>query len=302
MGSFGRKASAVGAAILGGAALITAPPAAQAQVTKQIVDVPCSSTALANAIIAANAVPATLRLSAFCTYNITTASVAGVDALPIITGNVSLLGGPSTTIRRDPTAGTVRLLEVASTGSLRVQGIFLLNGNLGTGMGGGIEDAGFLNLVNVTLSGNATVGGAGGGVDITSAGRARIFRTVISGNRAGGGAPGGGINNAGRLTLDESRVSANSAVGGGGLATQPDATSTIVQSTFDHNISSFEGGAIFNAGTTSLLRTLVERNSATTNGGGIFNNGDTVTLSASIVRVNTPNNCFPLNTIPGCVG
>ena len=56
---------------------MTAPPAAQAQVKKQIVYVPCSSVALANAIGVANGIPATLRLSAHCTYNFTT-------ALPVI--------------------------------------------------------------------------------------------------------------------------------------------------------------------------------------------------------------------------
>jgi predicted outer membrane repeat protein len=308
MGSFGRKASAIGAAILGGTALMTAPPAAQAQVTKQIVNVPCSSPALASAITAANTTPAILRLAAFCTYNITTASVPGVNALPTVTGSMTLLGGPSTTIRRDPAAGAARLLQVSTTGSLRVEGIFVLNGALGVGSGGGIQNAGSLHLVNVTLSGNSTTAGNGGGVENLSTGRARIFRTIISGNTAGGISSGGGIDNAGQLTLDESRVSANNATsnlatgGGGGLSTQTGSTSTIVQSTFDHNTTAGNGGAIFNQGTTSLLRTLVELNTAAISGGGIFNLAPgTVTLSVSIVRFNTPNNCFPLNTIAGCV-
>ncbi|MGH3380874.1 MAG: hypothetical protein ACRDP6_39680 [Actinoallomurus sp.] len=276
--------------------------------TKQIVHVPCSSVALANAITAANAVPAILRLSALCTYNITTAATA-TDALPVITGNITLLGGPSTTIRRDPAAGAVRVLNVATTGSLRVQGISVVNGALGAGSGGGILNAGSLHLVSVTLSGNSTVAGNGGGLENLATGHARIFRTVISGDVAGGGASGGGIDNAGELTINDSRVSVDNATaavvngGGGGLSTQPGSTSTIVQSTFDHNVTAGNGGAIFNRGTTSLRRTRVEHNTATISGGGIFNNaGGTVTLSVSIVRLNTPNNCAPLNTIPGCVG
>jgi hypothetical protein len=309
MGSFRIKASAIGATVLGGVALMTAPPAAQAQVTKQIVRVPCSSAALATAITAANAVPAILRLSAFCTYNITTAANA-TDALPPITGSITLLGGPSTTIRRDPAAGAVRVLNVNATGSLRVQGIFVVNGNLGVGAGGGILNAGSLHLVQMTLSGNSTTAGNGGGLENTATGRVRIFRSVISGNVAGGGVgfSGGGIDNAGQLTVNQSRVSANNATGavagsgGGGLFTQALATSNLIQSTFDHNTTPGNGGAILNVGTTSLLRTLVERNSATLGGGGIFRSAGTVTLRTSIVRLNTPNNCVPLNAIPGCVG
>ena len=56
-------------------------------------------------------------------------------------------------------------------------------------------------------------------------------------------------------------------------------------------------------GTTSLFRTLVERNTATVAGGGISNVAPgTVTLRISAVRANTPGNCSPVNTIPGCVG
>jgi hypothetical protein len=43
----------------------------------------------------------------------------------------------------------------------------------------------------------------------------------------------------------------------------------------------------------------VERNQATI-GGGIAGNSRT-TLINSIVRNNIPDNCAPLNTIPGCV-
>lgn len=311
MRSFDRKATGkafgIATAVLGSTALMATPSMAHARPAQRVVFVPCSSSALANAITAANTLPATLRLSARCVYDLTTSATADT-ALPVITGNVTLAGGPSTTIRRNPAAGAVRLLEVGTTGSLRVQGVFLLNGAPASGVqGGAILDNGSLTLERVTVRGNTTTGGSGGAIQINPGKNAVISHTVLSANIAGANSTGGAIFNSGTLTLSKSRVSANNAtntsVGGGGLFTEGGATSTIVRSTFDHNTATANGGAIHNRGTTSLLRTLVEFNSAGLNGGGIFNlPPGTVTLNISIVRHNTPNNCFPLNTITGCTG
>jgi hypothetical protein len=300
MGSFAKTAGGIGAAVLAGAALTMAQAPAQAAV-KQTVFVPCSSPALATAITAANTTPATLRLAANCTYDITTAATAN-DALPIITGTVHLIGGPSTTIRRATTAGTVRLLEVAAAGTLRIHGVFLENGS-SAAAGGAIENAGTLTLNRVTVSGN-TAATDGGGVDNTTTGHALIFRTVVSENTATAGS-GGGVNNAGRLTFKDSRASANNATGaatgGGGINTTSGATSRVIHSTLDHNTTTGSGGGIRNLGTTLVDHTLIERNTATVNGGGIFNlPPGTVTVRVFIIRLNTPNNCVPLNTLAGC--
>ena len=303
MGSFARTAGGIGAAVLAGAALTMAQAPVQAAARKQVV-VPCSSPALAAAITAANATSATLFLAANCTYDITTAATA-TDALPIITGNVRLVGGPSTTIRRNPAAGAVRILEVATTGTLRVDGIFILNGAPGAAVtGGGIQNAGSLTLNQVTLSGNTTTTAAGGGVNNAASGQATILRTIISGNTATGGS-GAGVNNAGSLTIRETRLSANNATdaatGGGGLTTQTGATSSVIQSTLDHNTTTGSGGGIRNLGNTLVDHTLIELNAATISGGGIFNLAPgTVTIFTSTIRNNTPNNCFPLNSIAGC--
>lgn len=309
MGSFITKA----ATAFGAAALAAAPAAAYAQPSahhRTTINVGCSHTALVTAVTTANSLGiAKIRLSAHCTYNFTTAVTATNDALPIITGNVTILGGPSTVIRRDPAVGTAafRIFEVGPSGTLRADGFFILNGAPAAGVpGAGIENAGVLHLVNVTIENNATNGANGGGVDNTASGTAVISRTVISDNTAATGA-GGGIANSGALTLSESRVSGNSAtsatLGGGGLATLPGATSHVIQSTLDRNTATNSGGGIHNAGTTTLTNTLVERNTATVSGGGIFNVlPGTVSLHHSIVRLNTPNNCFPLGSILGCVG
>jgi hypothetical protein len=69
----------------------------------QTIIVPCSTPAAVTAINTANArSSATLRLSANGIYNITTPATAA-DGLPVITRNLTIVGGPNTTIRRDPT-------------------------------------------------------------------------------------------------------------------------------------------------------------------------------------------------------
>jgi hypothetical protein len=162
----------IGAAVLAGAAL-AAP--AEAYVRAPIIRVPCSSPSLVAAVNTANTLSAaTLRLAPNCTYSITTP--AGTAALPQITGQIAFVGGPSTTIRRDPAVvAAFRIIDVGPTGVLRVAGI-----------------------------------------------------------------------------------------------------------------------SIQNFGTTSLDRTLVVFNRAANGGGG------PVTLRHSIVRANTPNDCFPLNSVAGC--
>jgi hypothetical protein len=290
-------AGGMAAVVLRGAVLAAAvPTVAQAESVRQIVRVPCSAPALSTAISAANATSATLRLASGCTYQIT--GTLGV------TGTVALFGGPSTAIR--PAEGfTGTLIDVGTTGRLRVQGISILGGNANVGEdGGGIRNAGSLVLNFVTLSGNATSDGNGGGLANLDLARALIAHTLITGNSAGGtgnSGMGGGVLNRGSMTLFESRVSANTTeAGGSGIATT--GASRIIQSTIDHNFAAGDGGGILNSGTTSLQRTLVVRNRAGGSGGGVFQNGGTFTVRRSVIRANTPDNCAPANSVPGCTG
>ena len=166
-------------------------PSGQQPGGENVINVPCSSAALYSAITLANENPAALRLSSHCTYNIATPATA-TDALPIITGTMTLVGGPSTTIRRSDAAGPVRILEVATTGSLHIEGIFILNGAPAAGQpGGGIQNNGELQLVRVTLSNNTATAAGGGGLNNTATGRAVLSQTVVGNNTAGGEAPGG---------------------------------------------------------------------------------------------------------------
>jgi hypothetical protein len=296
MGSFARTCGCIGTA--GVALLAVAPAKATSTSTAgRVVGVPCSAPALVAAVTAANAAPTTtrttLRLAPSCSYDLI-AELA-------ISGNVSLVGGPATVIRRAPaTPGNFRIFEIAAVGTLRVRGLLIANGNPNAA-GGGILNLGTLVLTFVTVSGNRAIGIDGGGVVNAVGARAWITDSVISANIADG--VGGGIDNFGRLTLAGSRVSGNGAGSfGGGVTTEVGATTRIMRSTIDHNVAVTNGGGVFNFGTTSLDRTVVVRNRAAS-GGGVFNTAPgTVGLRRSLIRVNTPDNCAPANAVPGCAG
>lgn len=222
---FANGARGVGAVFVVGAALVGAQSPAEAR-SVPFVRVPCSSPALANAITAANATPSVLRLAPRCTYNLTT-------GLPQITGNVTLVGGPSTTIKRDPATNNIRILDVAATGTLDVRGIFILNGGLTNGDGPGIRNAGTLWLNFTTVSGNFAVTGNGGGVANT--GRAFIANSIIAGNiiLIGNGA---GINNSGDMTITTSLVNGNALNNqGGGIFVPAGGSVTLSKSSVRQN-------------------------------------------------------------------
>jgi hypothetical protein len=79
----------------------------------------------------------------------------------------------------------------------------------------------------------------------------------------------------------------------------------------DNNAPGSFGGGIWNSTesatvATVILRSTTVNNNSASDGGGIFNAatgfgpGGTVSLASSPVVNNTPNNCEPLNSIPGC--
>ena len=300
-----RTGGACAVAVMG-AALTAAPSAAQA---KRIVNVPCSTASLVTAITNANTAGGdTLRLAASCTYALT-APVSppgsrGPNGLPIITGNITILGGPSTTIQRTGTP-QFRIFEVATSGILSVQNVFVVGGNAGLEPGGGLLNSrGHVVLTNVTLTGNVADNGAAIAND---SGHVQLVNTLVNNNstRASGGG-GGGVYNDGFLEADNSVIRNNAAnTSGGGVYNELGATSRFDHVTLNANTAAVNGGAIYNGvgGTARFTATLVQSNTAA-GGGGIFNASSTgaVPLSGSVVTGNVPNNCVPLGGIPGCTG
>jgi hypothetical protein len=284
--------------VLVGVALGAVPSSAQAMPgLVKVMKVSCTPDALVTAIETANGIgSARLLLSPNCVYNYTTATAPG-DALPIITGDIALEGGPNTTIRRDPTAPTTfRVLEVASGATLHVRGISILDGSTAA-IGGGILNAGTVVLEQTILDGNRA--GNGGAFGNTPGANATISLSRLNANSTTG-VGGGGILNSGTLTVFKSILAGNSApINGGGLNTQASGVSHLIESTVDNNTSGSLGGGISNLGTTTLDRVLVTRNKGSA-GGGIATGNNNVTIRNSLIRNNIPDKCSPMNTIPGC--
>lgn len=300
MGSFVKRPGIMAGVALAGAALTLTAPAAAAQAKAAVpgvINVPCGASALKTAVIAANGGgAAVLALSSNCTYSIVTRATA-TDALPLITGHFALVGGRNTVIRRGTAAITMfRILDVASGASLLVSNLSIQNGNT-AGVGGGILNAGTLRIRNVTFSGNKA--GNGGALSNSAAATAILDNATMSQNTTTS-VGGGGVINFGTLTLAESSLSGNRApINGGGLNTQPGGISHIVQSQIANNVSGGLGGGISNLGTTTISGSSVRFNKGS-GGGGIATGNTNVTLQSSTVTSNAPDNCHPLNTIPGC--
>ena len=151
---------------------------------------------------------------------------------------------------------------------------------------------------------------------------------MIDGNTAPGSF-GGGIFNHGQMTITLSKVNNNTTPtdsagdpgGGGGiinlnvsqaLGVADSGVLTVSLSQVNNNSASGTGGGILEDGTTpdftfgqpggplTLRLSQVTGNSAA-QGGGIFASvGSPVTLKITAVVRNTPDNCFPPGSIPGC--
>ncbi|WP_327413394.1 hypothetical protein [Streptomyces sp. NBC_01233] len=294
--------------------------------------IPCDVTALNNAIVAANdnTGPHTIRLAPRCVYNVLTpASTGGLgpNALPLITGTVTLLGN-KTTIRRDPDAAEgFRIAQIDGPGGrLTVEGV--------TATGGGYldyagtylpTDGGTLILKHSTVT-NSTAN-QGGAIFVNQSSTLEMYDSVVrdsAGQRGGAiyNGPGsttllqktkvvrnqatelgGGVFTAGvSMTIKNSHIDDNRAFQQGGGIYNDRSPLDISSTTIADNRAGQTGGGIANDGTTTLTDTKVRRNIAL-NGGGVWQGtsaGTALTLVRSRIVENTPNNCRPVGSVPGC--
>jgi hypothetical protein len=271
------------------------------------VNVPCSTPALISAINTANSNGSgTIRLASFCTYVLTSAAATGrgPDGLPIISGNIRLIGGESTTIRRSASAPHFRIVEVAAGAALSLQRLYIAGGNAdgtipGNDTGGAILNSrGTIELIRTTVMDSIADSGAG----ISNAsGRMNITRTILQGNRTrAGGGGGAGLYNDGTIWLTSVRFTGNAAnTNGGGVYNGQGGRIHAIRLTLNRNFARIGGGGIYNApdGSLALTHALIIRNTAGS-GGGLFNAGITsrVAIFASLIAANNPNKCVPRNT------
>jgi hypothetical protein len=369
-----------GSVIAAGLLLGTAAVSPSAHALQAATPIACGDTAgLIQAINDLNGPGGTIQLAERCVYAFSTTVDSTGDALPPISGKITIKGDESSIVRSTSTPDLFRLLDVVSTGDLTLNGIQVSGGNAdgdGGGIrvqqggkltldesavtdnkgvnGGGIWSEGTLTLHRSNVSGNVAVAGAG--VFNARPGTVTVRHGKINGNQAD--TSGGGIVNAGGLTVEDSVLAHNTArdMDGGALSNQGSAKFS--DSELSDNFAGLDGGAVFNdveaglditgghitqnragrdggainnaqsatltkvrlkdnsAGrdggaihnqkvvsgpTLTLHHSTVVDNTAAVNGGGIANDyGGTVILDESRVVDNSPNNCSPLNTIPGC--
>jgi predicted outer membrane repeat protein len=275
---------AAGAAVGGTVALSGAAAAAVA--------VPCSSSSLISAISTANTTPAddSLSLTSGCVYSFTAADNAtdGGNALPVITGSVSIAGNGATITRSGSTA--FRLFDVASAGSLSLSDVTLSNGlAAGTAGGGAVFNHGPLSVTSTTFSGNTSTATATSGGAINSSGPLTVSLSTFTGNTA---VEGGGIFNestGAAATITDTTFSGNTATTfGGGAIVSADGTTNLARDTFSGNnaTGTAGGGAIDNDAAVNVTNSTFNGNTAGTNGGGAIQNFGTMAITWSTISGN----------------
>ena len=255
-----RRAAVAGVVVMA----ISATPARAAHATTM--PVRCSVAALVTAINTANSTGGahTLNLARGCTYTLVAPDNAA-NGLPVITSDITINGnGPGSSITRDPSAPSFRILAVSSAGTLTLNSTTVSGGMADTdcpgipgepiACGGGINNLGTLTINNgrvVNNTATSTIYAEGGGID--NDGTATINGTEVGDNGASytgttpGAASGGGVANDGSLTVSTSRVTRNTAsvTAGVGLDSLAEgagvenfASATVKNSTVTKNIES----------------------------------------------------------------
>ena len=244
------------------------------------------------AIATANATPGggTVTLSGGCVYTLTAANNAtdGGTGLPVITGNVTVVGNKAT-IERSTAAGTpaFRFFDVAPGGTLTLKAVTLRNGLADNGAqgGGAILSYGTLVVQSSTLTGNsapAATGTSGGAID--NSGALTVRWSTFSANTA---QEGGGIFNQKTATIIGSTFTGNQAtIYGGGALLNAAGSETVARDTFTGN-SGPGGGAIDNDTTLSIRNSTFYGNTGGSNGGGAIENFGTTTVTASTLAGNS---------------
>lgn len=216
---------------------------------------------------------------------------SGATGLPVITEDVVIEGNGST-ISRSNNAPNFRLLAIGSgTDSVHVQDLTLRRGRLTDANGGAIlvDQGGLVLLDHVTVDISRANGSGNGGAIANMGGSVLIFNhSLISGNVAGG--RGGGVYTYtsdfydvenGKLFISQSVVTGNTAVRGGGVATDGNTGQyadndpvrlNLLQATISDNEADIGGGLHIDRpnDTVYIGKSTLNGNSASSEGGGIY--------------------------------
>jgi len=195
-----------------------------------------------------------------------------------------------------------QIFEIDPGVTVAISGLTIENGLAKAG--GGIHNEGALTLTNITVSGNTSAGGVGGGIN-NYGGTLTLTNSTVSGNTSAGSYGGGIANGAATLILTNSTVSGNTSSNsdGGGIGNQ--GIATVTNSTVSGNTAWGNGGGIANGsgftggGTVTLINSTVSGNTSGSGGAGIQNtSGGTLNVKNTIVA----NNKLAGGTVENCGG
>jgi hypothetical protein len=259
----------IAAAFIG--ALMLSQPGQAAEFTCTSGDIACLIKAIREAN--ANGEANTITLEAG-TYPLITVdnNTDGSNGLPSITSSLTLrgAGADATVIERSAGTPPFRLVHVAATGALTLEGLTLRGGTATRGPrfepGGGLfNNGGTVTLTRTILTGN-TAGGGGGLAN--HRGTVLLTQALVARNKALHSISGGGLLNTGTLILSETTLTNNRAESGGGLATS--GTAFVTHTTVAENEAAVGAGIFQSDGMLTIVTTTVARNHAAVDGGGLF--------------------------------
>ena len=225
-------------------------------------------------------------------------------ALPVVTGNVTIEGISQIPISG---AGSSRILEVDSGGTLTLTGLTLTRGYSISGGGAILDNGGMLSISSSTIS-DSRAAGEGAAIE-NSGGTVAISSSAITEDDSGSG---GAIwnENSGSLTLTNSTVSNNHANDTGGALVVDSGTVTLESTTLSNNQAVTGGALVVNSGTVKLeentilsgnkARGIIGSSAGPAVGGALAINGGSVTITDSNITDNTAQGGDVLG--PGGIG
>ena len=200
----------------------------------QAADLSCgagNTACLIAAIRTANGLtePSTIRLaSGIYTLTAVDNDTEGPNGLPSVTRTLSIQGSgaEATIIERAADAPAFRLVHVAPSGALTLEGVTLRGGLNGRPGGGILNNGGRVTFSHSRLTGNHAVGDAYGGGLFNNGGTLILTSSTVADNRvdgetlAGGGglATDGGVVTITTSAIVDNHASALNSSGGGGFA------------------------------------------------------------------------------------
>jgi hypothetical protein len=220
----------------------------------------------------------------------------------LVNKNVTINGAGAEKLSIESTRSS-RVFEIASDGIVTISGLAIASGQ--AVVGGGVYNAGILEVMDCSISGNEAGGlrenGLGGGIYNDNGATLTVINCAISGN---GADQGGGIYNGGSMQITNTTVSNNfvgrvfsqqtslaGAIYNGG--TLDIANCTIASNTATGTLQSGGiGGSIYNGGTLAIANTTISGNLAGGTGtfpgvgGGIANGSGNVVIRNSTINGN----------------